>query len=379
VSKRLSLNSCCFQVFFAPHPRRFSKAPLVGREPSFQSASLSELLGAVEVTTSAKPAVSSCSSSSSSSSWEIEAMRAAEAHVLPRMHRERVAGLDCDGAQVASVSRDGFVKVHLREATELRQTRASNLAGVPLTCCQLLEPETVLVGAMDSKVYWYSIPFGKCVDTLLAHDDSVSSLRCANGRLVTGGWDTLVRLWELKASPSCHSMSTDYFFLQDGAAGKAAAGEVQEVESRVLGVDIASNGVFVAAGSSRIVVGDFRLHDKVVRVTELDESEASGCVRLLQGDGRRAIVGNVVLHVGDGRLEPLFAEDRPVGALDAAGSLALVGLGSRVELWDTAGGERLSLLEEKHVFASNADAISSVCAHGSSLYAATEKGALLWL
>ncbi len=165
---------------------------MISKEPSFLTGSLQELLGTVEVKTI---------KSASDSSWEIDSMRRAEARLLPRLHRDCVTGMDCDGERLASVSRDGFIKINVREDGEtLKQTRASNIAGVPLTCCQLLGTDVVLVGAMDSKVYSYSIQFGKCVDSLLAHDDTVSALRCCNGRLVTGGWDTLVRLWEVKAS-----------------------------------------------------------------------------------------------------------------------------------------------------------------------------------
>ncbi len=164
-----------------------------------------------------------------------------------------------------------------------------------------------------------------------------------------------------------------------------AVGEVQETEGRVVGVDVAPNGVFVSAGASRIVVGDFRIPRKVVRVAELDEcdfeedSVAAGGIRLLDGDGRRALFGGVILNVADGSVVPLFPSDRPVGAVDASGSLALLGVANRTELWDTASGEQLSLLENKSAFSSNSDSITAVCARGARLYAATEKGSLLWL
>ena len=235
------------QVFFSPHPRRFSKVPALGKEPSFLSGSLRELLGAVEVTAvprrppeAAAVAAGNSGSSGEATDWELEGFRqkAGAGRALPRLHRERVAALDCDAERLVSVSRDGFLKVHVRRAANrlskeeegkeedeeeeegaLRQTRASSVCGAPLTCCQLLSPEVVLAGALDSRVHCFSIPFGKCVQSLPAHDDTVSALRCSGARLVTGGWDTLVRLWHLR---------------EPGASAEAL-GELQELECRVTG------------------------------------------------------------------------------------------------------------------------------------------------
>ncbi len=368
------------QVFFSPHPKRFSKyaaalsaassaAAVLNKEPSFLSGSLNDLLGArAAVVVTSKPSLAPNTGACAATMWDLEGIRRrGVARTMPRLHRETVSGLDCNGDQLVSVARDCFVKVHVRDEVEgLKQTRASNVAGVPLTCCQMLSDDLVLVGALDSKVYSYSIQFGKCIDSLLAHDDSVSALRYCNGRLVTGGWDTLVRLWEVR----------------DGATvQKMAHYEVQDVESCVQAVDVASNGVFVATGGSRVVVGDFRIPNKVVRIVEADDfgsASATSTARLLNDDGMRALIGNSVLNLGDGSWSPLLL-DEEVGAMDVSGSLALVAVESRVELWDCIAQRKLTLVEKDPSFAKNNDRVSAIAAKGDCLYAATDKGALLWL
>ena len=153
----------------------------------------------------------------------------------------------------STVPKDGFIKIHIRGDSELKQTRASNLSGVPLTSCQfcsadlvgfetakVLTPtdlfffKKVLVGSFDSKIYTYSTTFGKVfwlfslftlgnfsfaktVENCLAHDDTVSALRFCNDRLISGGWDTLVRLWTVREGlleeAKKKKNPTDSFFL----------------------------------------------------------------------------------------------------------------------------------------------------------------------
>ncbi len=397
------------QVFFAPHPKRFAKGtgnlkaataavraaspvasqtmqqqqhndmspkPLMAsKEHLYTSSSLNELLGKspnivlkVGNSTSGSVSVDVHSSVADDCSWELDAMRkSSTATLMPRLHRELVSGLDCDGEKLVSVSKDGFVKVHVRSSGELKQTRASNISNVPLACCQLISDDVVLLGCLDSKVYTYSIQFGKSIDSVLAHDDTVSALRYSNNRLVTGGWDTLVRLWNVR----------------EDAIQKMAVFEVQELEGSVRCVDLAPNGVFAAASEhNRVVIGDFRIPQKVVRVVDGEDCDPITSIRFLGADTARVLCGNTVLKLAGGsdELVPLFPE--VVGAMDVSGSQALVTVhGSKVvELWDcAAGGQKVPFLEKDPVFSKNAERITSIVARGAHLYAATEKGALMWI
>jgi len=48
--------------------------------------------------------------------------------------------------------------------------------------------------------YLYSIDYGKVLDTLYAHDDAVSCIRLASDLLISGSWDSTVKIW--KHSPT---------------------------------------------------------------------------------------------------------------------------------------------------------------------------------
>jgi hypothetical protein len=94
--------------------------------------------------------------------WNLDAIRAKPLQTTLRVHREIITALDANReGSVATVSKDGFVKVHIREDGGLKQTRASNLSSAPLACCQMIEADLVLVGSLDSKIYTYSTTFGK--------------------------------------------------------------------------------------------------------------------------------------------------------------------------------------------------------------------------
>jgi WD40 repeat protein len=101
----------------------------------------------------------------------------------------------------------------------------------------------VLVGSWNSKVYLYSTQFNKEVDSFVAHDDSVSAMKYCSNKLITGGWDTLVRLWNVR----------------NDSVEKMPFIELLDLDSEIVSVDLADNGVFVAASDSeRVLVGDVR-------------------------------------------------------------------------------------------------------------------------
>lgn len=186
----------------------------------------------------------------------------------------------------------------------------------------------------------------KCVDSCLAHDDTVSALRFCNNKLVTGGWDTLVRLWTVKEGfflvffvvcfSSCCCLFLIPLFL--GSISKVPEFEIQDLDSSVLCVDLTSNGVFVAVGKNgRILHGDFRVPDKVVRCIESELQGPVSAVKLVNG-GNAVVCGNGILDLRDvdGELLPLRPEG--VTALDASGDVVCMAAGAKIELWDCGGG-----------------------------------------
>ncbi|XP_071176660.1 protein FAN-like [Mytilus edulis] len=120
------------------------------------------------------------------------------------LHKDSVTDLCLarDGRNIFSVSQDSFLKMYSLE--EQRQLRSVNVSSMALSSCQLLPDNlTIVVGSWDNNVYFYSIEFGRILETLIAHDDAVSDVFWINNILFTSSWDSTVKMWSFTPpSPS---------------------------------------------------------------------------------------------------------------------------------------------------------------------------------
>ena len=117
-----------------------------------------------------------------------------------------------------------------------RQIRSINVGELALSSCALTRDEkSIVVGSWDNNVYIYSIDFGRILDTVSGHDDAVSSIVVRGERLITGGWDSMVRVVECPISGGGMKKSTRGF-------------EVAEHEAEVKCLDVSGDQSLVVSG-----------------------------------------------------------------------------------------------------------------------------------
>eukprot|EP01125_Pyxidicula_operculata_P009488 TRINITY_DN3125_c0_g1_i2.p1 TRINITY_DN3125_c0_g1~~TRINITY_DN3125_c0_g1_i2.p1 ORF type:complete len:796 (-),score=134.84 TRINITY_DN3125_c0_g1_i2:68-2455(-) len=112
-----------------------------------------------------------------------------------KLHRGKVSGvhLSQDSNKIFSVSHDLTLKVYdVKNQKQLRSIKISNLT---LSSIGLSKDEkNVFIGSWDNNIYVYSVDFSRVTDSLFAHDDAVSSLSVDQDMLLSGSWDTTVRV-----------------------------------------------------------------------------------------------------------------------------------------------------------------------------------------
>ena len=59
--------------------------------------------------------------------------------------------------------------------------------------------QPITLPTLDLNRYVYSPSFGRVLSTLHAHEDAVSAVASCRSRLVSGGWDAQVKLWDIEA------------------------------------------------------------------------------------------------------------------------------------------------------------------------------------
>jgi len=128
------------------------------------------------------------------------------------LHKDSVTEvrISPDGLSTFSVSQDSFLKMYSLE--EQRQLRSVNMSLMALSSCEVLEDnKTIVVGSWDNKVYFYSIEYGRVLDTLHCHDDAVSCVRWKASKLFTASWDSTVKVWEMDFSNASSGIPTPDF------------------------------------------------------------------------------------------------------------------------------------------------------------------------
>ncbi|KAH3744075.1 protein FAN [Pelomyxa schiedti] len=135
---------------------------------------------------------------------------------LLKLHRDSVTAccLSRDGHTLCSVSQDSSVKIY--NLHDKRQMRMNNL-NLALSSCQITSNDkAIAIGSWDNKIYMYSVDCGRVSDYLCAHDDAVSCLCMRGDVLLSGSWDTSVKVWQCNNS-SFHKSALHEFARNDSA------------------------------------------------------------------------------------------------------------------------------------------------------------------
>lgn len=129
-----------------------------------------------------------------------------------RSHREAIhaVAISEDGSTAFSVGRDSTLKIFA--VNEKRQLRSSKICELALSSLSITkDSKQALIGSWDNSVYVYSVEFGRVTETLVAHEDAVSSMALSDTHLLTGSWDSTVKLWQRKP-PGLHKIPIASFF-----------------------------------------------------------------------------------------------------------------------------------------------------------------------
>lgn len=115
-----------------------------------------------------------------------------------KSHRQGVTAicLSGDGETLYSVSQDSSLKIY--SLAEGKQLRSNNISQLALSSCALSKDQKfVAIGSWDNNIYLYSNDYGRVITTIPAHDDTVSCLTLRENVLVSGSWDTTMKVWNV--------------------------------------------------------------------------------------------------------------------------------------------------------------------------------------
>ena len=115
-----------------------------------------------------------------------------------KAHRRRIRSLQfTSNDQLVSVSDDGMVKVVDPNAGVVENSLPRQAS--KLFSAQLLPSDLLAVGGSDNQIRVWNLESGSEVGVLKGHTGTVSSLAFGHGVLVSGSFDTQVRIWQVNA------------------------------------------------------------------------------------------------------------------------------------------------------------------------------------
>ncbi|KAF5926276.1 hypothetical protein HPG69_011406 [Diceros bicornis minor] len=174
------------QLFVTPHPRRITS--------KFKSLFQTSSCNASTADSPVSPGEESfedLTEESKTLAWNnITKLQLHEQH---KIHKEAVTGIAVsrNGSSVFTTSQDSTLKMFSKESKMLQ--RSISFSNMALSSCLLLPGDaTVISSSWDNNVYFYSIAFGRCQDTLMGHDDAVSKICWHDNRLYSASWDSTV-------------------------------------------------------------------------------------------------------------------------------------------------------------------------------------------
>ena len=341
------------KLFTAPHPVRLSREDALRAQASVQSSStpLSSPVRNPAPMTPQSPVSTPGRVPPSSPGAQPSPMRAgaqplsrpAGAHfprsvadympgITTKLHREAVT--DCctssDGSVLYTVSQDSCLRAYgINEQRQIRMT-SFNLA---LSGCKITpDNRNLVLSSWDNNLYLYSVDFGRVSETISAHDDAVSCVQLLGDQIITGSWDSTVRLWQFRAGSISHTATA---VLLEGDAGISCV----ELSARPSAAISGSN-------DGALVLYDLRAYAPCATVMAHTD-----CVKRVQFGAQAKIVSisdDGHLKIWDARrfssegtsaMFDILLTSKPTSmALDVPSNTAFIGTESgTVELWDITG------------------------------------------
>ena len=163
------------------------------------------------------------------------------------LHRDTITSVQFADNNLVSVSGDGHVKVYSVDGNKL--IRSSKISDMTLSACRVSpDGKSVYIASWCNHVFLYNQSFGRVVTSVQAHDDAVSCLsRVRNDRILTGSWDTTVKMFQTSES----------------TISERPIAEFAEHEAAITAVDMNSTGTIGASGSEdgALILWDLRSRD----------------------------------------------------------------------------------------------------------------------
>jgi len=191
----------------------------------------------------------------------------------------------------------------------------------------------MIIGSWDNNIYVYSVDYGRVSETVTGHDDAVSCLRLRGDSLISGSWDSTVKLWKVRPT----------------GIGKVPTADFIDSETEIRCVDIDPRGDIAVSGSDdgNIMIYDLRSQTYIRTV----QSHIEGVALLkFTPDGTRVVTCSDDQHIKvfelrGAEITSLHAGE-PLKALDTDGATLFAGGESGVvRVWDMTSGTEKAELE----------------------------------
>ncbi|KAL0274091.1 UNVERIFIED_CONTAM: hypothetical protein PYX00_006608 [Menopon gallinae] len=288
------------QIFKVPHPQRL---------PAISTLSIQE-----------KPSVIS-QADVVASEPNLNKIKALKKSGVLTNHKETTTAvaISSDNKMVLSCAKNCPVKIHSVSNSEQIRNLKLSPAGIS-SCTFLPDNRTIVLGTFDDTILVCDIDFGKVIDSIKAHEDTVSGISWGETSqyLVTASWDCSVMVWKgmylngewhkLRANSSlrfeldspviCCSISSDCRFAAGGTKdGELAVWDV--ISNACLLKEISHtgsvNGVSFSPDNSKLVScgsdGYFKVFDLLTGMEVYSKSLESELTCLIW-DGFSLILGS---------------------------------------------------------------------------------------
>ncbi|EGG18026.1 BEACH domain-containing protein [Cavenderia fasciculata] len=251
-------------------------------------------------------------------------------------HRDKVSSLYLSNNSdiIYSVSQDASLKIY--SLKDKKQLRSLNVCELALSSCQLSNDEKhIVIGSWDNNIYIYTVDNGSISDTLIAHDDAISCLKLHDNILVSGSWDSTIKVWR------CNRFG--------GIGGGFGIESVPiadfiDSESEIRSIDISPNGSICVAGSED---GHLFFYDlgqlSLLRSMRIYHDPIT-CVRFTP-DGKRIVISCI-----DGSIKLIGIEgseifsgtvNDQINCFETDGTSMVFGCERGIRIWSLATGTEL--------------------------------------
>ncbi|KAI6657447.1 Protein FAN [Oopsacas minuta] len=195
-----------------------------------------------------------------------------------KLHKDSMTAVSTLPKQnsIVSVSKDHTLKIF--SLTSQQQTRSTVLSSMALSSCLVMPNEdTIVVGSWDNSIYFYSVEYADVLHCMPAHDSSVTCLAWSSNILVTGSWDTSVKIWDYTPTKGAGPINTPQI-----------RGDLDH-DCELTSVDIDSTGALLVSGCAD---GSVCLWDaqSMEKIAEKRISATSVCSCLFSPDSKSLAV-----------------------------------------------------------------------------------------